>query len=149
GSIIPNSELLEAIDKLKEGQVLLKDQLLIAANLNEFAANEFDAANFSMYSPVYFSGGFTKLGFPEDIFRYNDEQISEDFKLVTKNRVSAPLRSRNHLIGDQIFIEEGVEAECSNFNTLKGPIYLGKNSEVWEGSSIRGSLALCHNSQLK
>jgi UDP-N-acetylglucosamine diphosphorylase/glucosamine-1-phosphate N-acetyltransferase len=42
-----------------------------------------------------------------------------------------------------------VEAECCTFNTKYGPIYLGKNSQVWEGSHIRGSFALCEDSQVK
>src|SRR5690606_10214128 len=41
------------------------------------------------------------------------------------------------------------EAECSIFNTTKGPIYLGHSSEVMENSTIRGAFALCEGSQLK
>jgi UDP-N-acetylglucosamine diphosphorylase/glucosamine-1-phosphate N-acetyltransferase len=35
------------------------------------------------------------------------------------------------------------------FNTTSGPIYLGKNTEVWEGSLIRGAFALCEESAVK
>jgi bifunctional N-acetylglucosamine-1-phosphate-uridyltransferase/glucosamine-1-phosphate-acetyltransferase GlmU-like protein len=55
----------------------------------------------------------------------------------------------NTFLGDQIFVEEGASAECSTFNSLNGPIYLGKNSQVWEGSHIRGSFALCEDSSVK
>ena len=69
--------------------------------------------------------------------------------MLTKGRVSQKLSSTNCTLGDDIFVEEGVVAECSTFNTLQGPIYLGKNSQVWEGSNIRGSFALCAYSQVK
>src|SRR5690606_6290768 len=66
-----------------------------------------------------------------------------------RGRSSANLSSTNVIIGDNIFVEEGVEAECSNLNTKNGPIYLGRNSEIWEGCNIRGSFALCEDSQVK
>ena len=34
-------------------------------------------------------------------------------------------------------------------NATDGPIYLGKNSEIWEGSLIRGGLALCEHAIVK
>jgi len=69
--------------------------------------------------------------------------------VLTHGRQSAVLSNTNTLLGEAIFIEEGAEAECSTFNSLNGPIYIGKNSQVWEGSHIRGSFALCENSQVK
>src|SRR5690606_40297044 len=52
-------------------------------------------------------------------------------------------------LGSQLFAEEGAKAECAIFNSTTGPIYLGKNSEVWEGSQIRGPFALGEGSQVK
>jgi UDP-N-acetylglucosamine diphosphorylase/glucosamine-1-phosphate N-acetyltransferase len=57
--------------------------------------------------------------------------------------------STNTVLGDQLFLEEGASAECALLNTLHGPIYIGRNSEVWEGSAIRGSFGLCMESQVK
>ncbi|MRX48414.1 GlmU family protein [Pedobacter puniceum] len=149
GSILPNQSLLEAIDALKEAELLIKDSVVLAIKLVEADARTFNLQDLGKYARINFEGTFTKLLYPEDIFKYNDQEIRADFDLLTKNRTSATLSSTNTIIGEHIFVEEGVEAECSSFNTKNGPIYLGKNAQVWEGTHIRGSFALCHDSQVK
>ncbi len=49
----------------------------------------------------------------------------------------------------KIFIEEGAKAEYTFLNTTDGPIYIGKNAEIMEGSKIRGPFALCEQSVVK
>lgn len=149
GSVCPDEELLEAIVKLHGSEVLVKDGLFIAVKLNESAAKEFNAADFSKYKPIDYHGTFISIKYPEDIFKHNPVEIRKDYKLLTEGRTSANISSTNTIMGDDIFVEEGAEAECSIFNTKIGPIYLGKNSQVWEGSAIRGSFALCNDSQVK
>jgi UDP-N-acetylglucosamine diphosphorylase/glucosamine-1-phosphate N-acetyltransferase len=75
--------------------------------------------------------------------------LRRDFILLTKGRTSATISATNTIIGDDFFAEDDAQAECSTFNTKNGPIYLGKQSEVWEGTHIRGGLALCNDSQIK
>lgn len=90
-----------------------------------------------------------RICYPEDLFLHNESELEQDFQLLTKGRVSATLSNTNRILGDRIFVEEGATAECSVFNTTTGPIYLGKDSEVWEGSMIRGGFALGEGSQVK
>lgn len=149
GSICPDEELLEAIDKLRSGEVLVSGSLLIASRQAETDAMAFDPQNISKYPSVSYSGDFCRILYPENIFSYNDSEIRKDFNLVTFGRSSASISSTNRILGDNIFAEEGVEAECSVFNTTRGPVYLGKNAQVWENCSIRGSFALCEDSQVK
>ncbi len=149
GSICPDDDLIEAIDKLREGESLFADTIFIAIKLNNTAAGEFGAAHTSKYSRVDYNKPVLKIAFPEDIFKHNDAELKKDFKLLTKGRNSNKISNTNTILGDHIFVEEGVEAECSTFNTLQGPVYLGKNSQIWEGCHIRGSFALCENSQVK
>ncbi len=146
GSICPEIKVLEAVTKLKEGEVLVKDSICIACITNQ---SDFNFKVLDAYKKITFEYDLLKINFPEDIFKYNDREIRSDFDLITKGKTSQKLSNTNTIIGDDIFIEEGVEAECSSFNTKNGPIYLGKNSQVWEGTSIRGALALCQNSQIK
>ncbi|WP_026899328.1 GlmU family protein [Daejeonella oryzae] len=149
GSICPDEGLLEAIDKLSEGDALFSNEILLALKLNKAGVAEFKFENTSPYNKINYSGSFVRIVYPEDIFKNNDVEIRKDFKLITHNRSSAAISSTNTILGDHIFAEEGAEAECSSFNTKSGPVYLGKNSQVWEGSHIRGSFALCENSQVK
>jgi len=83
------------------------------------------------------------------IFLYNKNELERDFELVTAGRTSANLSSTNTIIGDQIFVEEGVEAEAAIINAATGPVYLGKNSTVLEGTAIRNGLSLGEGSVLK
>jgi len=149
GSICPNEELMEAMEKLREGSALVTGDILIAVKLDQTGADEFSIDKTEEYHKYDYSGPLLKLSYPEDIFRNNDQEIMMDFALLTEGRSSASLSSTNTIIGDNIFIEEGATAECATFNTTQGPIYLGRNSQVWEGSHIRGSFALCDESIVK
>lgn len=149
GSVCPDEALTEAIDKLADGEALSAHNFLIAVRLEGTAATEFNYQDTHNYKVIEYAGPVTKINFPENIFMFNDSELRKDFDLITAGRVSAGLNSTNILLGEDIFIEEGVEADCSTFNTKAGPIYLGKNSQIWEGCHIRGSFALCNDSQVK
>ncbi|RZJ78556.1 MAG: glucose-1-phosphate thymidylyltransferase [Flavobacterium sp.] len=147
GAICPNKELLAAIADLKEAEVLIKAELVIAYKIAEEIISCDEALN--KFKAIEFKGDLTHIQFPEDIFKNNHTELVLDFALLTKGRTSATLSNTNTFIGDQFFAEEGASAECSTFNSTAGPIYLGKNAQVWEGTHIRGSFALCNNSQVK
>jgi UDP-N-acetylglucosamine diphosphorylase/glucosamine-1-phosphate N-acetyltransferase len=147
GATCPNDQLIEEILALKEGEVLRKDDLIIAWKAKSL--DTFDLKIAESLNPIATKADFTRIQFPEDIFRANDKEIKADFDYLTKGRSSASLSSTNVFIGDAFFAEEGAEAECSTFNSHQGPIYMAKNTQVWEGSHIRGSFALCEHSQVK
>ncbi len=148
GAVCPDEDLLEAIDQLQHGEVLKYGEVLVAVKLKEsFAVN---------FTPVEETGAVINvkhtpviIKYPEDIFRKNDAELRKDFNLLTKGRSSAKMSSTNTIIGKDFFAEEGAIAECSTFNTTNGPIYLANNTEVWEGTHIRGAFALCEHSQVK
>ena len=148
GSVCPDDYLVEAIDKLQTGEALKYSDQLIAVRLGESDALQFEpAAQFSKVITV--ENTPVIIRFPEDIFRKNDIELRKDFKLLTKGRTSAAISSTNTIIGTDFFAEEGAIAECSTFNTTNGPIYLANNTEVWEGTHIRGAFAICEHSQVK
>ena len=149
GSVLPNNQILEAIDNMQEGDLLYSGETLLVAKINGSEAGNFDCSLSGTLNKIAYSGELQQIKYPEEIFSKNSQQIQADFDLLTKGRTSASLSSTNVIIGDNIFVEEGVEVECSNLNTKNGPIYLGRNSQVWEGSNIRGSFALCEDSQIK
>ena len=86
-----------------------------------------------------------------DLFQKNDVILAADFAAYTQGKKSAPLSKTNTLIGDasQLFIEEGAVVECAILNVKTGPIYIGKNAEIMEGSVVRGGLAMAEGSTLK
>lgn len=91
-----------------------------------------------------------QIKYPWNIFQLNDWALRNDFELITAGRKSAPLSSTNKTISpENIFVEEGAKIEYCIINASTGPVYIGKNAEMMEGSMIRGSFALCDGATLK
>lgn len=154
GDIIPDLQLLEALNNLKSGEGLVSSNELIAfktqvSDSKELSSFHFNELKGSDYSAINYPHVIDQLLYPEDIFKKNGDEIKKDYAVLTEGRISAPLSSSNRILGDDIFLEEGVTAEFATFNTTNGPIYLGENSQVWEGSLVRGPFALCEQSILK
>ena len=148
GAVCPDEGLLEAIDKLQTGEALKYNEQLLAVRLNQTDAGSFSPdAEFS--SIVNYPHLFVSIRYPEDIFRKNDIELRKDFQLLTKKRTSAAISETNTIIGEDFFAEPGAVADCSTFNTTNGPIYLANNTEIWEGTHIRGAFAICEHSQVK
>lgn len=90
------------------------------------------------------------LQYPWHIFQWNDWAIREDFDLITQSRVSEPIPPHVQKFGDYpVFIEPGAQLYFCTLNATDGPIYIGKNATVMEGSFIRGPFALCEGSVVK
>jgi UDP-N-acetylglucosamine diphosphorylase/glucosamine-1-phosphate N-acetyltransferase len=148
GAVCPDEQLLEAIENLQQGEVLKYGDQLLAVKLNEHFTKAFTPGSVSG-AVVNLKHAPVSIRYPEDIFRNNDIELRKDFKLLTKGRKSASISSTNTIIGNDFFAEEGAVSECSTFNTTNGPIYLANNTEIWEGTHIRGSFAICEHSQVK
>jgi hypothetical protein len=78
---------------------------------------------------------------------FENDAIREDFDFLTADRKSKPPKSVNVLGHENIFIEEGAKLEFVTLNALSGPIYIGKDAEIMEGSVI--PLALCEGAVVK
>lgn len=141
-SVCATDELAKAVKGLKVGQKLVAGEVVIAARAS-------DSDEKAELESITFEGEFNHIDRPWKIFWLNGAELEADFDLITKGRKSHTLSETNTIIGDRIFVEEGAKAECAVFNTTSGAIYLGKDSEVMEGSVVRGGLALCEHSQLK
>ncbi len=145
GSILPNNDLFEAIRNLKAGQMLVSGGEVIAAHDSSGSLS----VNPSDYQTVTYSAQFHQIKNTWDIFSLNGIALEWDFNLITSGRKSAAIPEGNTVIGNRIFLEEGAKVSCSILNTSTGPIYIGKNAEVWEGSIIRGAFALCEEASVK
>lgn len=145
-SYLPNTELAEMIKNLEENQAIFKGEDVIAFFSKETQEN----IDFEHYEAIEFIDDLIKLEHTWDIFRKNGEALSEDFELLTKGRKSQPIPSSNRVIdASNVFIEEGATLEFAILNASTGPIYIGKDAEIMEGSIIRGPFALCEGSTLK
>jgi len=148
GALCPDEQLLQAIAQLQYGEVLKYGDRVLAIKLKEEFATAFEPQS-AAGTVVNLKHEPVLITYPEEIFRKNDTELRKDFKLLTRGRKSATLSSTNTIIGSDFFAEEGAIADCSTFNTTNGPIYLAANTEVWEGTHIRGAFAICGHSQVK
>ena len=147
--ICPDNNLCAVIMRLKQGERLVDGQGLIAVRINRRDFHLGLKNGFAAYLTVPYEGHYTRIQYPEDIFTHNGDEIQKDFQLLTTGRRSAELDDTVTVLGSNLFVEEGVQATCCTINTLKGPVYLGKHSEIWEGALIRGPFALGENAQVK
>ncbi len=145
-SFLPNPDLIRQVNALKEKEALLWDEVVVAYR-TESVNDSFVLTDFNC---IAVNEVPLRIVHTWDIFSKNGDALQADFDMITKDRKSAPISPTNSLINpDQIFLEEGASVEHSILNATEGPIYIGKDAQVWEGSLIRGALALCDNATVK
>jgi UDP-N-acetylglucosamine diphosphorylase/glucosamine-1-phosphate N-acetyltransferase len=143
---LPDPQLINAISNLKSNDGLTQNNSLLAYRGKVNTKTELTLSRGTAYvHPVL------QILNVWDIFQKNGEALKRDFEMLTKGRVSQPLSESNTVIGDKhlIFLEPGAVCEAAVLNTKNGPVYLGNDTEVMEGSVIRGPFALCEHSATK
>mgnify|MGYP000288723802 CR=1 FL=1 len=145
-SYLPNYEIVEMIKGLEKNQAIFKEDNIIAFFTNEAQ----DDIDFSTYEALEYNDDIIKIENTWDIFSKNGDAIQEDFNFLTKDKKSKPIPSSNNVIASEnIFLEEGAKLEFTTLNASSGPIYIGKDAEIMEGSIVRGPLALCDHATVK
>ena len=145
-SYTPNENLVEMIQNLKSNQVIYDGDVVVAFRATETQSE----INFDAFEPLICPELTLSIKNTWSIFQLNGAAIEADFQLIKKNRTSQPLPEQVVAFNaDQIFIEEGAILPLCVLNATNGPIYIGKDSEIMEGSMVRGPFALCENSVLK
>jgi len=145
-SFLPNEVLSEMVKNLEKNQAIFKGDEVIAF----FTFDSQDEVDFDAYEIIEFNQDCITVEHTWDIFSKNDAALREDFDLITADRISKPIpKSVNVIAPENIFVEEGAKLEFVTLNASTGPIYIGKNSEIMEGSVIRGPFALCESGRVK
>ena len=149
-AITPNRLLIEEIMALKTGEVLMSGNVFVAGGLDKPALEDFEGIPPVGYAVKPAHAAFNYIGKLWNMCRLNGEELLSDYQLITAGRKSMPVSPTNNLIRpDLIFLEEGAVLEYVTLNASPGPIYIGKNTTIMEGSLIRGSLALCEGAKIK
>ena len=139
GALIPNDEVIAAILALSENEKLVFESHELA-----YKGTGSELVKYTGKIPLLLENRW-------DIFQKNEIAIQSDFDLISAGRTSQPISNSNTVIGDAslIFVEEGAQVEAAILNTTEGPIYIGKDAEIMEGSIVRGPFAMCEHSVLK
>ncbi len=144
-SYLPTEKLVKAITGLQENQAIFINDEPVA-----FYVKEGQEVDFDTYTIQEFEEKVLTVQHTWDIFSKNEQAINDDFTLLTQGRTSAPIPKSNQVIApENVFIEEGAKLEFTILNASNGPIYIGKNAEIMEGSIIRGAFALCDHATIK
>ena len=145
-SFLPTKNLVKQVSDLSNNQAIFQGEQVIAF----FTSDTQEHVDFDSYEQLEFKEEVLQIKNTWDIFSLNDKAIQADFDLLTEGRTSQPIPSGVHAIQEEnIFIEQGATISYSSLNASKGPIYIGKDSEIMEGSLVRGPFALGENSILK
>lgn len=145
-SYLPSNALVERIGALSENQCLfVHDQPVAFVTQQQTVPQNFDA-----FERIEFQDEVYHIAHVTDLFSLNAEVIEQDFHRLTQGRESAQLSETNRVVhAERIFLEKGAVVEHAFLNATAGPIYIGKNAEIMEGSMLRGGIALMDNAVVK
>lgn len=149
--VLPNAELVEEVKSLREGQALIKGELVVAfhcgTSTKRYNIEQKDHLTEDL--GVHESKAYTEVIHRiADIFTNNGAQIIADLKLIKP--IGEPTFSSSIVVvGDHPILMKGVKAEACIFNTTSGPIYVGEDAEIMEGTMLRGPIAICAGAQVK
>ena len=143
---IPTRSLAIQVKNLKENQVLIFDSNPLAFCTTNFIL----PSDTSGFNEIDVDQELIQIKNCSDLFVHNAEVLVQDFKRLTKDRISQVLDDTNRVINpDQVFVEPGARVFCTILNASEGPIYIGADAQIMEGSMLRGPLAICENSVVK
>lgn len=151
GNLLPDEHLKGKILSLQDGEALIKGESLLA-----FKGTLPDMENRN-WRGVEYEATVEEIEYVYDLFLKNYREIEKDFIRKTEGRRSCPLPAcvrvcEGNKDGNkpaELFIEEGAVVECSSINLNEGPIYIGKEAVLMEGSAIRGPLAICEGAEIR
>jgi UDP-N-acetylglucosamine diphosphorylase / glucose-1-phosphate thymidylyltransferase / UDP-N-acetylgalactosamine diphosphorylase / glucosamine-1-phosphate N-acetyltransferase / galactosamine-1-phosphate N-acetyltransferase len=149
GNVLPSPKLLKLVKDLKNGEFIAD----ASGNgfIYRFTKKEVqDRHRIKVGKAKSFGGKIKSIQYPWDIFRLNDWAIRRDYIDITAKRRSQPISRTNKITNpNSIFIEKGGRMEHCIVNASTGPVYIGKDAEVMEGSVIRGPFAMGEGACLK
>lgn len=151
-AILPTPDLAEAVASLPEGHSLLSASGKVIAIKPDKAVSTLNHLYMlsKTLAKTTWAPSINALQHPWNIFSYNGEEIKKDISALRLEANGEILAGDNKIKNpENIYVAEGAKATWAMLNASEGPIYLGADSEVMEGSIIKGSFALCEHSSIK
>ncbi len=149
-ALLPSDEMIGQIKTLGNSTALVSGTRIIAARLDRISAEKFKPGENQGLAVVTTDIPCRFIDRPWHIFQFNGDEIRNDFTLVTAGRKSEKLSPTVSVLSpENIFAEPGFRCEYATINASGGPVYLGADSEIMEGSLIRGPFCLGEHSVIK
>jgi len=145
GSVMPSPELVTLVKQMEYNEAYLQNDELIAARLDAaqlerlMKDDDFEA----LRGIELYGTPFLKINQLTDLFRLNGEAISADIDLLKKEQDFVEVPPSNFAKAkENIFMAKGAEVEGAFLNATEGPIYIGPQAKIMEGSMLRGPVAI-------
>jgi UDP-N-acetylglucosamine diphosphorylase/glucosamine-1-phosphate N-acetyltransferase len=149
GSLVPGKNVEQLLKGLKSGNALRQGEVLLGARMDRSQFEKYSEAEWLDRAEEY-HGDVSLIDYPWKIFSLNGQEIEADFQLITGGKTSEKLSETVRVLHpENVFVEPGFKGEYFTLNATPGPVYLGRDSEIMEGSVIRGPFALCEGSTIK
>ena len=132
-NLLPSKELIDKVKSLQPGETIATPNnpnfisccTVLAGSLNSVANVE--------------SHQYKLLENCVQINQFNKEALLYDIELLIKERTTALVDVSNGIIApENIFIEDSAVVRHAILNAEEGPVFIGKNAVVMEGSCLRG-----------
>lgn len=158
GRLVIDSKLSKQIAKLSIGEALTQNNLVIAVRLFYKDAKLFLTAQNYLFD--FNPGDFSKkevseatiINYPWDLVNINGDEIRNDFELLRK-KTNVNIKLNSHVVlmnKKSVFIEKGtVVNPFVVLDASEGPIYIGKNVEIFPHVTIKGPVYIGDNSLVK
>jgi UDP-N-acetylglucosamine diphosphorylase/glucosamine-1-phosphate N-acetyltransferase len=142
GNILPTPGLVKAIKKLKPGECISaggRESVAYCISQKEIEHTH----KIKITRSIELDEEIIEVRFPWDIFNLNAWAIAQDFELLTRKRTTQKLPPGNWATAAKnVFIEKGARLNHAMLNASEGPIFIGKNATIMEGSLLRGPLSI-------
>jgi UDP-N-acetylglucosamine diphosphorylase/glucosamine-1-phosphate N-acetyltransferase len=149
-SVVFSKELLHEIKALAAESALLRNNNIVAVRTKNKLTFPLTTEQTKHCKAVELNIAVRFLHYPYDLVLANDQLIRTDIELIRSKKLPAPVSLTNQLINpEQIFIEEGAVVEYCTLNASTGPIYIGKDALLMEGTMIRGPFVALENAVVK
>ena len=149
GSLLPDQDLVKMINAMPEESALKAGKTLLAVRTGQAISEQAVLEDWTVKGEIY-SGACSLIDYPWKLFMLNGPEIRADYKLITGGRKSRRLSDTVQVLSpEKVFVEEGFKGEYITLNATNGPIYLDRESEVMEGTVIRGPFSLGEGSTVK
>jgi UDP-N-acetylglucosamine diphosphorylase/glucosamine-1-phosphate N-acetyltransferase len=143
GSVCPTDKLTASVSQLALGESLVAaDGMLLALRTDQVLSSGSSLANSARQTAI-FDTHVPTIRQLWSLIAANGNQISSDFALLTAGRKSQPITDpfTRCYAPENVFIEEGAIIRAATLNAEDGPIYIGRNTIVSEGSILIGPCA--------
>lgn len=149
-SVVCSTLFFNEVKLLPQETALYNDELLLAVRTTKELLFPVDETQLASFQQLQVKSSINCIAYPFDLVRMNDALLRMDFDFIRQTKKSAGISSTNTAVNaEQIFIEEGAEVEYCNLNASAGPVYIGKNALLMEGSMIRGPFAALDEAVVK